>query len=377
MSKNFCYAVATLIGTIIGVGIFGIPYVVSKSGFTLGIIFLLFLSGMILIMHLLYGEVILRTTGKHRFVGYAKKYLGKWGKYITTLTSVSIFYGALLAYVIVSGEFLKTIFGGSDFIWSLLFFIVCALAIFFGLKVVSKIEIFMSLFLIAVIFIIFFKGWPEIELSNFVGTNLKYFFLPYGVILWALSGWAAIPEMKEIFSENKKAGYKLFKKAIIWGTLIPVFLCFIFLFTVIGVTGQETSAEAIQGLVKILENGTIILGAIFGILAVTTSFLIVGLTLKKIFWYDYGINKNLSWILVVSVPLMFFLFDVRNFVAVIGFMGAVFSALEGIILILIYQKAKKQGKRQPEYTLKLKPIVLNGLILILSLGLFYQIFSYF
>jgi len=39
MNKNFLYASATLIGTIVGAGMFGLPYVVARSGFLIGAVF--------------------------------------------------------------------------------------------------------------------------------------------------------------------------------------------------------------------------------------------------------------------------------------------------------------------------------------------------
>lgn len=372
MNKKFFYATATLIGTIVGVGIFGVPYVVAKSGFLFGLLFLFGLGGAILLIHLFYGEIVLRTPGKHRFVGYAQIYLGRWGKRLTTFTSVFIFYGALLAYIIVGGKFLGTIFGGSDFIWSLIFFIICSLAVFFGLRVITKMEILMSLFLIIVVVLIFIKGWPAIKLNNLSTLNWPYFFLPYGVMLWAVGGWAAIPEMKEVFKDN----CQFFKKAIIWGTLLPIFLYLLFVLTVVGVTGQQASPEAIEGLVEALKNHTVIFGAIFGLLAVTTSFLVVGLSLKKTFWYDYRLNKHLAWVLTCFIPLIAYLAHLRDFIMVIGFLGATLAGLEGILLILIYRKAKKTGQRQPEYSLKLPSIIYYGLILILGLGVIYQIIYY-
>lgn len=369
MNKNFYYATATLIGTIVGVGIFGVPYVVAKAGFFLGLLFLFVLGGVALLLHLLYGEIVLRTPGKHRYVGYAEIYLGQWGKRLIAFASIFIFYGALLAYIIVGGKFVQTIFGGTDFIGSLIFFIICSLAIFFGLQVITKMEVLMTLFLIAVVILIFVKGWPMIKLDNLSTWDWQYFFLPYGVILWAVAGSAAIPEMKEIFKRN----YQSFKKAIIWGTLLPVFLYLIFILTVVGVTGQQTSPEAIQGLVKALENYTIIFGAIFGLLAVATSFLVVGLSLKKTFWYDYKINKYLAWVLTCSIPLIAYLCHLRDFITVIGFLGATLGGLQMVLVILIYQKAKKTGQRQPEYSLKLPLIIIYGLILILGLGTIYQI----
>ncbi len=71
-----------------------------------------------------------------------------------------------------------------------------------------------------------------------------------------------------------------------------------------------------------------------------------------------------------------YLLHLRDFIAVIGFLGAALVGLEGILLVLIYQKAKKLGQRQPEYSLKLSPIFGYGLILILSLGIIYQIIYY-
>lgn len=369
MDKNFYSATAVLIGTIVGVGIFGIPYTVARSGFALGLFFLAVLGLVFLLLHLFYGEIVLRTLGKHRFVGYAQIYLGKWGKRLTSFTSIFINYGALLAYMIVGGKFLEIIFGGSEFNWSLIFFIVCSLAIFFGLRVIVKIELFMSLFLIITIFLIFIKGWPAIDLNNLSTLDWKYFFLPYGVILWAIGGLAAIPEMKEVFKEN----YKSFKKAIIVGTLLPVLLYVIFVLTVVGVTGSKTSPEAINGLVGSLGSSTVVLGAVFGLLAVTTSFLVIGLSLKKIFWYDYGANKHVSWVLTCLVPVVAFLLHWRDFIVVIGFLGAILGGLDGILLILIYRKAKKIGQRKPEYSLKIPSFVYYSIIFVFSLGIIYQI----
>jgi len=42
MSKNFFYAVAILVGTIVGAGVFGIPYTIARFGFFPGIFYLFF-----------------------------------------------------------------------------------------------------------------------------------------------------------------------------------------------------------------------------------------------------------------------------------------------------------------------------------------------
>lgn len=380
MNKNFLYASATLIGTIVGAGMFGLPYVVAQSGFLIGAIFLLVLTGVTLLIHLIYGEIVSRTTEKHRLVGYAEHYLGKYGKRIATFSILIGFYGSLLVYLIISGEFLSTIFspffGGSPFIYSLVFVAIGAFAVFKDLVLIKKIELGMSFLLILIIFLIFFSGLPHLDISNFKNIDLKYFFLPYGVILWALAGGAAIPEIKEILEADlprQQAGGKKYKKTIILGTIIPAILYFLFLLTVVGISGQATSPEAIKGLVGFLGEGIIILGAVFGLLAVITSYFVIALYLKKVFWYDYKINKNLSWFLVCLIPLAGFLLGLREFIPLMSFLGVIFGAIEGTVLILTYLKAKESGDREPEYSLKISNIVAYSLIALFILGFIYEI----
>ena len=380
VNKNFLYASATLIGTIVGAGMFGLPYVVARSGFLIGAVFLLVLTGVTLLIHLIYGEIVCRTKEKHRLVGYAEHYLGKWGKRIATFSILIGFYGSLLVYIIISGEFLATIFssflGGSPFVYSLVFVAIGAFAVFKDMALIKRMELGMSLFLILIVFLIFFSGLPHIDISNFKNIDFKYFFLPYGVIFWALAGGAAIPEIREILETDLpagKAGGKKYKKTIILGTIIPAILYFLFMLTVVGISGQATSVEAIKGLIGFLGEGIIILGAILGLLAVITSYFVIGLYLKKVFWYDYKINKTLSWFLVCFIPLIGFLLGLREFIPIVGFLGVIFGAIEGTVLVLTYLKAKKSGDREPEYSLNIPSVIIYSLIVLFILGFIYQI----
>ena len=46
-------AVSIFVGTVIGAGIFGIPYVINKSGIIPGFFYFLILGGVVLLIHLL------------------------------------------------------------------------------------------------------------------------------------------------------------------------------------------------------------------------------------------------------------------------------------------------------------------------------------
>ena len=59
-------AMGTIIGTAIGAGTFGLPYIASKAGFVPVVVMLLVLGIFTIYSNLMYGEVTLRTRKKCR-----------------------------------------------------------------------------------------------------------------------------------------------------------------------------------------------------------------------------------------------------------------------------------------------------------------------
>lgn len=377
LNKNFFYATATLIGTIIGVGIFGLPYAFAKAGFFVGLLQLVLLGGITMIIHLMFGEIILRTNEKHNLPGYIEKYLGRRWEAVVSISVLIGILGSMVAYVLVGGTFLNIFItqltGVPDFfsenIFYLIFWIFLTGAILFGLKTIEVAEFLMTILLILAAAGIAFFSIPYINIDNLFILNVSNIFFPYGVILFSLAGTVAIPEIREILT----GGEKKIRSAIILGVFVPILVYALFAFVINGVTGQATSPEALSGLYKVVGGPIYILGAIFGLLAISTSYITFGYYLYETFLYDYGINKMLAHVLIAIIPITFVLFGVRNFIAIIGFLGAVMGGLEGIAMILTYLKAKKSGNRVPEYSLKIPHFIYYFLILIFILGMIYTV----
>jgi len=369
---KFLFALATMVGTIVGVGIFGIPFALAQAGFLTGVFYLVFIGLLVLFVHLAYLEIILRTNESHRLVGYAAKYLGRGSKKITTLIVLIEYYGSLLAYVVIGGEFLGLIFSRwlnlPGIFWSLLFFAFGAAAIFWGLKTVAKSEFFMTGLLLFVMAVLVFKGGSGVALENLLTFDASKFFLPYGVILFSLAGSVAVPSVRQIMiGEERKI-----KKVVIWGTIIPAIVYLAFAWIVVGVSGAKTSEEAIKGLIPFLGPEVILIGSVFGILAIFTSFIVMGLNLKQVYQLDWRLKKNLSFLLACVVPLVLFLAGLKNFILIIGFLGAVAGGLDSILTILIFLRAKKEGDRRPEFSIKWGRLWASLAILLFSLGIIYQ-----
>ena len=372
-NKNYIYAVSTLIGTAVGAGVFGLPYVTSKAGFIPALILLVILGVIMILLGLMYGEVTLRTNDKGRLVGYCEKYIGKNGKSAATLITLFALYANVLAYIIIGGVFLNALFssyfGGNEFIYGLIMFAFISAGIYINLKLVSVIELLMVVFILITMFGIFAKGAVFVDMNNLLSYDASQFFLPFGVILFSLSFISAVPALEHIM---KKRQGKI-KSAIVASGIAIIIIYALFMAMVVGITGAETSEETFSGLSKFMGNGVVVLGLIFGLFAVATSYLMIGINLKEIFWYDFHLSKNKSWALACSVPVIIFILGLRDFITVINFTGGVAGGLIGILIIIVFYKAKKTGDLKPAYEINIPKIISALMAFVFILGIAYQI----
>jgi tyrosine-specific transport protein len=336
---NFIKALSVFLGTIIGAGIFGLPYVASKAGFFVVLIYFFIMSFIVISFNLIYSQVILGTKENCRLPGYIGKYLGdKWEKFSFIIVFLGGI-GALLAYLIISGEFLSYS-TGLPVLWStLLFFFLGSFLVFKGIKSISGIELALLVVLLIILGIFFIKAFPSIDLNKFQTINLEHFILPYGVVLFSLGGASIIPELKEMTKG------KNLKKLIVTGVVLSALIYLFFIYIVLGAS-SVVSKDAISGMTQVLGPNIVKLGFIFGIIACFTSFLTLGLTLQKVLWYDLGVPKNISWFLVCFIPLLLFLLGVKSFINVISFTGAVSLAIEGSLMVFLYRSFLKKKLRK-------------------------------
>lgn len=371
MNKSLLEAIATLIGTTIGAGILGLPYVVANSGFIIGLMLILIIGFSILFINLALGEIVLRTNGNHQLTGYAFIYHGKLGKFILTLVMIFGIYGALTAYLIGEGNTLSYIFNGNPLLFTIIFSILTSLIILFGISGVKKSELILSTISLTLIILIILLSLNFIKFNNISYFNIENILIPYGAIFFAFLALPAIPEMKEEISKNKK----LLKKAIIIGSLIPFIIYILFVLAIVGVTGINTTEIATFGLGSFIGKYMLFLGSLFATFAMTTAFLSLALALKEMYIYDFKINKYLSWLLTCFVPLILILFGVNDFIKVISIVGSVVAGIDGIFIISMWYKAKIYGKRNPEYSVDIPKIVVIVIAIVFIVALITTLFD--
>lgn len=347
--KRFLLATTTLVGTIIGVGVFGIPYAFSRVGLAVAVAYVLLLGGIQLLQHLFYAEAAIACPEPLRLVGLTGKYLGPRAKVAALVSIVLGFWGGMLAYMIAGGTFLHVLLapylGGSEFTYQVVWSLTAASLVYFGLDFIVRVNTAATVGLLVAMGAIFAVGLPHVRAVNMPLFDVRDWFLPYGVVLFSLSGLTAVLEMEDIL-KGEHARYRL---AVTLGTVIAAVMTAAFGIIVWGVTGPSTTPDAVAGLRTAIGPGIATLAAVFGFLAIATSFFSTSINLQNTFQFDHKLSRPVAWLLTGGPPFILFLFGAKDFIAVIGFTGAVFGGITSALVALLYVAVttKKQLKGKP------------------------------
>jgi len=376
-NTKFLRAVGTMVGSIVGVGVFGLPYVFAQSGFVVGAIWLLVLAVLLTTLQLMYAEVCVQTgDGGHRLVGFVEEYLGKRWRPWALAALAGTLWGAMLAYLIVGGHFLHllfgTAFGGPEELYALLLAAVVCVLVWRGLGFVSKIEVWIIGALLFLFAFMTLAALPHVEIKNlFVDPEWHQVLLPFGVVLFSLAGVGVVPEMKDILGRKQQSQLP---RAVLTGMVIITLIYLAFSAAVVGATGANTSQIAFDSLVPVLGGAFAVVGSVLGAMTVFSIYMILGIELQNTFLFDIRLSRWTSFTLTMGVPIVLYLAGVRTFIDVVGVVGGVFAAFLGILIVLMYEKMRKSPTCNRHKCLKVPHVVSWIIIAVFTASILVQFF---
>ncbi|TSC91911.1 MAG: amino acid permease [Parcubacteria group bacterium Licking1014_17] len=344
--------IATLVGSTVGVGVYGIPFTFAKAGTGVGFLFLAILTVLFVTVNLMYGEVVLRTHNRHQFIGYIRKYLGglayKAGLFVFWAGTL----GTIICILIVTGDFLSQIFSFTNIsvspvVCGSIFFFIALIVVMKGLKMVSHVDLFIMFLLVFIMGLIVVTGVWRVKPENYITHTGMFWFLPFGVMLFALDGILGIPLVREVMTGSEH----MLRRVLVIGTIIPAVLYLAFSLVVVGISGENTSPTAIASLGGILGGKIVLFGALFGFLSSSILFISIATALREALYQDFGFKKKWHYLAFIILPYVLFLTGARNFIDMLDLIGGVGGSLALILLMLVYHKAKNYGDREPEYNL--------------------------
>lgn len=379
--KSFVLPTSLLAGTIIGAGIFSLPYVFIQAGVGLSFIFLAVFGLVYAAIHLMYGDLVIKNGDEHRFAGLAKIYFGKLGYRLSVLITVVEMFFVLTIYLVLSSSFISLVAPNLPAVYQVvIFWWIGSIIVFSGTKRVAFFELLAIIGILAAIVTVAWLGLPHFFEKSFVfsSSSRALWLLPFGALLFAISGRPAIPSVIHYF---RRIGVSLekSKSPIIWGTLIPVIAYGAFVAGALGLSGTVTP-DAITGIVKAISSPAIVATlAVLGILSLISSYFAIGLDVFYSLQLDLKFSKKFSVFLVILLPLFIYFLDLGSFIVLVEIAGGLFIGLEGIMILAMWSKMKKglsqTGVSGPGMISLKSPVLKIFLYLVFGTSIAYALYS--
>lgn len=341
--KNIITPISLLVGSIVGAGIFALPFAFHKAGVIPTILYLVLFSLITALVHLLYADIIMRTQEtRHQFPGYVRIYLGKNAGYFASFVVATTILLTLTAYLILSVSFISLIFPGISMFTALFIFWFLSTAIIF--IDISKTALFNTITatwtfaLIAGLFLywVMIHSVPSVIPSLAIPQGLL---IPWGPVLFSLLGFSAIPSLSAYF-RNNAVPFSTIRKVIVAGSIIPGILYLLFTFAVWGLS-SSVSPDSVSGIVAALPPFAILLLGVFGFLSLWDSYPSIGRDLRKIMEYDWKLSPETVMIVISFFPPLLYFLGINNFVSIVSVIGAVLLGIWGILIIITWRKASQ------------------------------------
>lgn len=364
------FSLGTLLGTVVGVGLFGLPSVAAHIGFIPMVVVFVIVATLTGALFVRFAEIVLATPQRDRIPGYVDRYLGPRWRKVSVTVSLLACSGALLAYLIVGGEFVRLALSPWVALppaWAVLaFFVLGGLVIAWGTRVVAPVE-FVLMVIFFVLIVVFFGA----ALPHFVSAHLTTFAwagvpAAYGVILFALWGLDIVPETAELVANRKP----LVRGVLIIGNAIAALAYLFFIITILGVNGGVTTPDALAGFLMVVGSWLTVPAALLGFIAVFTSYISVGLTLRQTLTIDVHFSRRVSLVLVLGVPVLLYALGFTNFITIISATGAVLIGAEAALILATHDALRK--KQHSRYVRHWSTMLL---FFILALGVLAEVWT--
>ncbi|MFH0712412.1 MAG: hypothetical protein V2A55_00920 [Candidatus Jorgensenbacteria bacterium] len=358
--KGFTLSVGLLAGTIIGAGIFSLPYVINQIGLITGVFYLGFFALVYFLIFIMYATLLESSEGEHRFIFLARKFLPRPIAGLASFTAITDLIFTLTIYLILGVSFLGLIADMSVLTALFAFWFFSSIFIFAKLSFQGVAEVLGTLAIVAVVVLVFFSGSGVPDVPLFKELDLNKLLLPFGPLLFAYAARVAIPKIIGEYRRGKSAGRPFsFKKAIFFGTFLPAVVYLVFVFGVLRLA-PDVSPETLGSLTFLSPIVLLLLG-ILGILALWTSYFMIGADVRETLKYDLKIPGWASSLFVLALPLGLYFAGFQEFLTVLSFTGGVFLGLEGIFIIAMWWRAFP-SHRLRYFTLPLSAVFVLALI---------------
>ncbi|WP_312101848.1 aromatic amino acid transport family protein [Pygmaiobacter massiliensis] len=345
---TFGEATSIIVGHGVGAGILSIPFLASRNSI-FDLVWVLALAyGTNLLLHYIIAELSYNNNGAQFIKCFETElFTGRLKKIFTWLAFALLGFSVIVnvsGFLTGAAAVFGSWFGMPRIGGVLLFYLIGGSVVFFGMKLVGlceKVAVVSMLAVIGVLVVGTLRGETQSFSGDFVSlTNVLAL---YSMIAFALSAVMSVPQVvKGLDGDVKKI-----RASIALGTGINLFLILVITLTTLAGVGRDISQNgALVDLSEHLGGWVGIIGYIFTLLALATSFWANTLDLRDIVNEQTRWGVRSSWAAATLPSLAIALLGVTSFV---GFtrLASIVQVLTGVGVIFAYNRSRRRMGTSP------------------------------
>ena len=327
----------------IGGGVMAMPYLAQRNGCLMSLLILAaaFLASFIL--HVMIAELAVKSGGGSQIIEVFSRYLfqGKYKKVLTLAFFVImalVLFTNLAAYISGAAEIISELLGISLWLSRRLFYAAAASVVLFGLKAVGVSEklavgvIFLLVGLLACFSMLHIQNPLPVKAGS-ITEGLAYF----GMGMFAFSAFFSVPQaVSGLGGDGKKV-----RKAVFLGLLNNFILI-----TVITVCALLSSAQvtevAMIGWSKGIGSWAEMVGSLFTILAMLTTYWSISLALADIVEEQLKLSRRLCWVIATLPSLALTFAGLGGFMEFMRLAGGLIAILIALLVVPAFRKASRE-----------------------------------
>lgn len=342
-SLSFLEATSIIVGHGVGAGILSVPYLAAHNSLREILLIIAFCYLFNILLHLLIAELSLNNGGAQFVSCFESELFAGKLKTVLTWTAFALLGVSVIvnvsAFLTGAAAVFRSWFGLPDWAGILIFYVLGAGVVFVGMKLVGICEKFSVGAMVAVVGVLFIATIMRDTCplpSGWRGFNNAL--AMFGMVSFSLSAVMSTPQVVKGLEGDPKR----IRGSIALGLAINAgMILLITLMTLLG-AGQNISEDgALVDLAAHLGGWVSVVGYVFTLLALATSFWANTLNLRDIVGEQTGWSRHVSW-LAASLPcLLLAFFGLSSFVGFTRF-ASVIQVVTGLGILVAYNLSRRR-----------------------------------
>ena len=335
-------AACIITGYGIGAGVLSMPYMAARNGLILSTLILILSLLASYVLHLMIAEIALKEGNGGQIISCLNRFLFR-GKAKQVLTAIFFVLMAVIlvtnlaAYISGAEEIIVGLLPIPSIAAKLLFYVVAASVVLFGLKAVGVSEKIAVTVIFALIAALAAASLLNVRnpLSLSAGS-LNDALAYYGLAMFAMSAFFSVPQAVEgLDGDTKKI-----RKAVFLG-LLNNFILILVISVCSLLSSTEITELAMVGWSAGIGLWAQLIGGLFTVLAMLTTYWSLSLALGGIVDDMLHTGTKISWLLATLPSLILVLFNLAGFLDLMRTAGGLIAIIIAVMVVPAYHNARR------------------------------------